>query len=84
MAKTLPFDEIDRFMQEVMNSYHNWSNTLGEMTVQAYKKYVGIGSFSFFGTGDKTLLAFVFFGDPTIKLPATPGGSPHGILISKL
>jgi Peptidase family C25/6-bladed beta-propeller/CARDB len=77
VVKTLPFDEMDRFLQEIMNSYHNWSTTLGEMTVQAYKKYNGIGTMSFFGTGSKTLLAFVFFGDPTIKLPPTPGGSPH-------
>lgn len=81
VVKILPFDETDRILQEVMNAYYNWAPTLGEMTVQAYKKYIGVdgGGYSFFGTGSKTLMAFVFFGDPTIRLPETPGGSPHRI-----
>ena len=80
VVKLLPFGETDRILQEVMNSYHNWADTLGQMQMQAYKKYIGIGSgSSLFQTSSKTLMAFVFFGDPTIKLPSTPGGSPHRI-----
>ncbi len=81
VVKILPFEQTDRILQEVMNAYHNWSPTLGDMAVQAYKKYIGVdgGGYSFFNTGSKTLMAFVFFGDPTIRIPETPGGSPHRI-----
>lgn len=75
VVKTQPFSEIDRCAKEVINAYHNWAGTLGEIMVNAFTKYTGVekGWFS----SDKTTYCFVFFGDPTIKLPSTPEGSPH-------
>lgn len=75
VVKTLPFSEIDRCAKEVINAYHNWSGTLGEIMVNAFTKYTGTES-GWFSSG-KTIYCFVFFGDPTIKLPSTPEGSPH-------
>ncbi len=75
VVKAQPFSEIDRCTKEVMNAYHNWSPTLGQIMVSAFTKYTGIekGWYS----SNKTMFCFAFFGDPTIKLPPTPEGSPH-------
>ncbi len=75
VVKAQPFSEIDRCTKEVMNAYHNWSPTLGEIMVSAFTKYTGIEK-GFFSS-NKTTFCFAFFGDPTIKLPATPEGAPH-------
>jgi hypothetical protein len=75
IVKAQPFSEIDRAMKEILNAYHNWAGTLGELSVNAFTKYTGIekGWFS----SNKTTYCFAFFGDPTIKLPTTPEGTPH-------
>ncbi|MBP7733073.1 MAG: 6-bladed beta-propeller [Caldisericia bacterium] len=75
VVKTEPFSEIDRCAKEVINAYHNWSDTLGQIMVNAFTKYTG-SERGWFSSG-KTTYCFVFFGDPTIKLPSTPEGSPH-------
>lgn len=75
VVKAQPFSEIDRCTKEVMNAYHNWSPTLGEIMVNAFTKYTGIEK-GFFSS-NKTTFCFAFFGDPTIKLPPTPEGTPH-------
>ena len=76
VVKIMPFEETDRILQEVLNAYHNWAGTLGEMTLQAFKKYVGVTPRGYFST-PKTMFAFCFFGDPTIKVPKSPEGAPH-------
>ncbi len=76
VVKALPFQEIDRILLEVMNSYFNWGKSLGELVLGAHKKYSAIAEEGYFST-PKTVFCFVFFGDPTIRLPQTPGGSPH-------